>query len=372
MCMSVRTWTVAWLWAMAATAVAQEPEVAAVDLVPEPAPAIEPGPSLTFRGLAAYWENDGERFKPNNPTDRHYTNGVGVSLALAGPAIQGLHDKLPFHESFGQPVSVAAGLTVGQLMFTPEDIETSAPLPDDRPYAGYLYAGAFVQRQGVTGTFAGRDVGTLDHFQLDVGVVGPSSLAEDAQIWIHEHTSDPEPRGWGNQLDDEPTLQLTIRKKWRFDLDALWERDGQPSAWGVQAIPEIGGTLGNVHRHLEAGATFRAGWNLPDDFGPGRLTNLGSVTGDNVRGWSVYGFVRTSGRIVEHNLFLEGNTWRDSLSVDAKPLVGELQLGAVLAYHWQNWAFTFGYSQTFQTEEFDGQDGTDAWAAYTWTFTCWF
>jgi lipid A 3-O-deacylase len=362
--MDVRAWLVAMCLTASVHAQGAEP---AADVAP-----IEVGPSLSLRGVSIYWENDGERFKPNNPSDRYYTSGVGVSMAVTGEALASLEDKLPFHEAFGKPASLAAGLTVGQLIFTPEDIQTPLPQPDDRPYAGYLYAGLFVQRQGVAGQWAGDAVATLDHFQLDVGVVGPSSLGEDAQIWIHKRINEPEPRGWSNQLRDEPALQLTIRKKWRFDVDRLW-RQADASSFGVQAIPEIGGTLGNVHRHIEAGTVLRAGWNLPDDFGPSRLNNLGSATGGNpFQGWSFYGFARVGGRIVEHNLFLEGNTWRDSLSVEAKPFVGELQLGAVLAYHWQNWALAGGYSQTFSTKEFDGQDGTHAWGAYTISLTTWF
>ena len=378
-----------WSWMMVAAAVlaaAVSGQYAHADVDPLPSPHPLPDPLSKGEGaghaspysLTLYWENDGQLFKWNNPTDRYYTNGVGVSVAFTADRVDRLGEHMPFAEQFG-PAKTAAGLVVAQQIFTPDDIDTAAPLPEDRPYAGHLYGGVFWQREGD----AGRGVATLDHFQLDAGIVGPSSLAEDAQTWIHERYEIDVPQGWDNQLHDEPTLQLTVRKKWRVDLlgddttTVLQLPDegfvlGSGTV-GVQLLPELGGTLGNAYRWLEAGTTLRAGWNLPDDFGPGRLTNLGAATGrGEARGLSIYGYVRLTGRAVEHDITIEGNTWRDSLGRDAEPLVGEFQWGAVVAYAWRMWSVTAGYSQTFQTEAFDTQDGTDAWGAYTLRVTGWF
>jgi hypothetical protein len=320
--------------------------------------------------LKIYLENDSPGFKPNDSTDRQYTNGDGLSI------------------SFQPKPAWALGLTAGQLMFTPDNIHARNLQNDDRPYAGYLYGGLFLQHQS-----ASADVPSLDHLQLDLGMVGPSSLAEDAQKTTHDLTDADEPRGWDNQLRDEFTAQLTLRKSWRFDLVKPWPPEGvlfeltpdapPPTNFGVQVIPEVGLAAGNVFRHLEGQAVLRAGWNLPDDFGPGRLTHLGSFAGQVQRSgrlpgagaggaWSFYGFGRVGGKLVEHNLLIEGNTWRDSHHVDVEPWVGELELGLVLAYHWKSWSAEVGYSQTFLTQEFGGQDGNHAYGAWTAALTGWF
>lgn len=90
-------------------------------------------------------------------------------------------------------------LTLGQDMFTPDNIGASEPIYDDRPYAGYLYLG-----------LAGRKIvrERTTFFEVDIGVVGPYSMAEDVQSWVHERIGSAKPNGWDNQLHNEPTIQL--------------------------------------------------------------------------------------------------------------------------------------------------------------------
>lgn len=61
------------------------------------------------------------------------------------------------------------------------------------------------------------------------------------------------------------------------------------------------------------------------------------------------------GRAVARNIFLEGNSFTDSPSVDPRRLVAEVNLGFVLA--WSRWRVV--YTHVFRTEEFVGQgEGT--------------
>ena len=57
------------------------------------------------------------------------------------------------------------------------------------------------------------------------------------------------------------------------------------------------------------------------------------------------------GRYVAHSIFLDGNTFRDSHSVDREPLVGDLQAGLVLT--WKDVRLSF--TNIFRTDEFEGQ-----------------
>jgi lipid A 3-O-deacylase len=297
--------------------------------------------------LTGYWENDGGPIKRNNITDRHYTNGFGFTFTHNPAWVDRLNERVGGGDTMP---STAAGYIVSQLMFTPEDLDAAELLEDERPYAGYLFAGIYLQRASDT---------TLDHLQLDLGVVGPVSQADSLQKRVHRMIDEVRPRGWGNQLGNEPTAQLWYRRKWRFDL----VDPAQDTAWRLQAIPHAGVALGTVHRHLEGFATVRLGMNLPDDFGPGRLADPTAATGQQQRGWFWYAFARAGGRLVEHNIFLDGNNFRDSHSVEKRPVVGEASVGAVVGYRGDRWATQMNYSQTALSREFRGQDGSDAYAS---------
>ena len=66
-------------------------------------------------------------------------------------------------------------------------------------------------------------------------------------------------------------------------------------------------------------------------------------------GW--YLFPGIEGRAVARNIFLDGNTFRDSRNVDKEPLVGDLQFG--IAITWRN--LRLGYTHVLRTREFKGQ-----------------
>lgn len=313
--------------------------------------------------FTAYVENDSGRLKPNDESDRHYTNGVRIALTHQPEIADDLGRWLESQSYLNWwfvPIAdastrrTAMGYTIGQLIFTPGDIQVPALIEDDRPYAGWLYAGVYWQRSTDH---------LFDHVELQFGTTGRASLAQDAQIWIHELFDDPEPRGWGNQLGNEVGFNVNYRRKFRLYRE-IWE-----NGFGVEVIPSLGFALGTVHRHIEGAVMARVGLNLPWDFGPDRFIDpIDATRRDGNEGWSVYGFIVLTGRVVEHDLFLEGNEFRDSHSVSARPFVGELTLG--IAAQYQN--FRLGYYQTFQTDTFRGQGRADSWGglvvALTFTY----
>lgn len=304
--------------------------------------------------VTVYWQNDSSFLKRNNASDRHYTNGMAVTFAHQPTWAEGFADTAPLGESFDR---TAAGYIVGHLIFTPENIVERNLIPDDRPYAGYLFAGLYLQR---------ANAGVFDHAQLDLGVVGPSSHADTLQQDIHALFDADEPRGWSNQLHDEFTAQLTLRRKWRHDLEPVSAFD---YTLEQQMIPYVELGIGTVQRYALLGATYRVGVNLPDDFGPGRLAEPASFTADvhhvSSQPTVGYGFLRIAGRAVEHDLFLEGNTYRSSHGVDANTLVGEIQAGLAAECTFHDWRLKASYAQTFISEQFDGQRGSDSFGAIT-------
>lgn len=308
--------------------------------------------------LTLHWENDGNYGKFVNSTDRHYTAGVGASLTLKADFIDAIGNNVPdlFRE---HKAPQYAGGAVGSLsMFTPTDIANPAPQPDDRPWAGYSYLGLFLQRAS---RFDSGFSGVFESWQVNLGVVGPSSLGQNAQEMIHDTFDQIYPRGWDNQLSDEFQIDFVYRRIWRYELSL-----GRDTGMKFQLLPEVGFTLGTLMREINYGGTLRFGW-LPDDFGPGRMALQPDFTRPVREHFAGYAFVRPTGRYVQHNVLLEGLNWRhnDVTTVDKKEFVATLEFG-VAVHFLDRW--TLSYSQVYSTEEFNGQKNCDSFGQFSLSY----
>ena len=299
-----------------------------------------------------YWENDGSLFTPINGDDRHYTNGIGFEVGFRNPSYEEWEPFLLLPKDFEDP-RFAVGFQLRQFIYTPDDIEDPDPIEDDRPYAGWLTLGLFAQRS---------DDVKFDHVQLDFGIVGQNSGAEAAQEFVHSvFPNQVDPQGWDNQLANEFAFNLKYQRRWRTprgELRGLFE--------GAQydAIGLAGFNLGNVHINASIGGIARFGYNLPRDFGPGRIRDFADHTGNHEGDFSAYLFSRLDGRIVGRNIFLDGNTFADSISVDRKEFVAEASVGVEAQYK----GFYAGWSMSFFTEEYEGQSGGNYTGRYTFGY----
>ncbi len=281
--------------------------------------------------------------------DRHYTNGVRAAwLSRPDTTPRWALRAARWFPLFPDGGSVRTGYALGQNMYTPTDITLEDPPDDDRPYAGWLY--------GSIGLIAetGR---RLDQLELTLGIVGPASLAEHTQKLVHEITGSDEPRGWDTQLKNEPGIVLTYQRSWRGYVSE------SVAGFAFDVTPHAGGAIGNVFTYANAGLTLRFGRRLPLDYGPPRiqpsLPGSGFFVPRDGFGW--YLFAGVEGRAVARNIFLDGNTFRDSRSVDKEPLVGDLQFG--IAFSWGD--IRLSYTHVLRTREFEGQDGGDEFGAFS-------
>jgi hypothetical protein len=284
--------------------------------------------------------------------DRHYTNGVRLGYLSAEEDLPRWVDKLAnAFPLFLQGGSRRIGFALGQSMYTPGDISRANPDPNDRPYAGWLY--------GSVGVVAERGP-RLDILQLDFGVVGPAAQADSSQKLVHRLTGAKDPRGWAYQIENEPGIVLTYQRKWR----GLYELS--PFGFGADVTPYGGGSVGNVLTQAVGGAMVRFGLDLPADYGPPRVAP--ALTGSDFYlprkefGW--YLFAGIEGRAVARNIFLDGNTWKHSRSVDKKPLVGDLQVGIAVTIE----DVRLSYTHVFMTKEFHGQARADSFGAFSVSF----
>lgn len=338
----MRTWKIGVLGALCGTAAGQPvDDPARLDLAPEP----DARSAWELRRVTAYWENDGAFIKPLGDTDRHYTNGFKLDVAFDPHFSRETVERIAPPSSWTDP-RIAVGFVVSQHIYTGRDIQLAQAPPDERPWAGYLYFGAYLQRATDR---------VHDHFELDVGFVGRETGAEFVQETVHQaFPGQDTPQGWDRQLSHEFTINVRVQRSWRTERAEI-------GRFELDAVPRLGFDLGNVFVRANADMLFRFGVHLPDDFGPGRIMDYADATGgwSAEHDWGVYAYARPGIRAVAHNLFLDGNTFADSPSVDSLPFVAELTLG--LAGRWGSWEA--GYSITLMTHEFENQGSSDSHAS---------
>ena len=165
-----------------------------------------------------YFEND-----LFNGTDSNYTNGVKYSVIspdLSPGAPQGtlpkkvleyVH-KIPLIRESPPEYSNQVEFSFGQNMYTPTDISRSGLIKDDRPYAGWLYISTSYHRKYSTE----NPVKFMDTVELQFGVIGPASLAEDTQRIVHQWRGIETAKGWDHQLKNEPGIAAIFERKWLF------------------------------------------------------------------------------------------------------------------------------------------------------------
>ncbi|MEN3940751.1 lipid A deacylase LpxR family protein [Prosthecobacter sp. SYSU 5D2] len=314
-----------------------------------------------FGTLSFYFEND--LFAR---TDENYTNGTRISWT--SPALRKFGDDATiggmagYFDNFGwtgnSDFERNVAISLGQSMFTPRDVDAFNLVDDERPYAGWLYVGMGIiwKNHKVKNTLA-----------LNIGVVGPWSYAEETQRLVHEARNQSFPNGWDNQIGNEIGVNASYERMWRI-------RDRKDfHGWDWDILPYAGATLGNVMTHATLGTELRFGYNLPDDFGTGAITEAATTPTAienpyTAKSWArrfgFHFFIRGEGRAVARNIFLDGNTFRDSHSVDKYPLVGDLSAG--IGMNWKNTKLSYAY--IYRTKEFRGQDNAQIFGSVTLSF----
>ena len=280
--------------------------------------------------------------------DRHYTNGMALSYGFP----KGRQPE--WLRWLGRLAPLDAGaarreydVAVGQNLYTPEAFTRSAPVPDDRPFAGWLY--------GEVSTTA-HAPGTEERLALSLGVVGPAALGETTQKLLHDLTGDAKPRGWRNQLNDEPALLLRWRRSWFTPL-------ANHGALESDLVSRVGLSVGNVVTEAGAGALLRLGSALferdvPQRLPPG-LSGLSARFDSRAKriDWSV--FAGAQARAVLRNLFLDGNTFEESLSVDREVFVLDGSAGLALVFGQLSRPAMLSFTFVWRGKEFDGQREVD-------------
>jgi len=287
--------------------------------------------------------------------DENYTSGVRLTYfdveTPMPPIIDTLAEAIP---TFDINQTTSTFFTLGQNIYTPSDITLRSNQSDDRPWAGFLY--------GSVG-LATVTKNHLDELEFTLGVVGPESLAEQTQKFVHKRiaTDSPTPEGWDNQLEFEPGAIISWRRRW-----PIWHAQNI-GKFRIRIEPDINISLGNIYTYAGTGAAITFGpseGHIQDT--PPRVRPAMAGTGffdtpDNKLSW--YLFAGLDGRAMVRNIFLDGNTFKNSHSVDKKYLVGDGNVGIALTYDDYRLAYTLNY----RTREFEGQDNASTFGSVTFS-----
>ena len=221
-------------------------------------------------------------------------------------------------------------------IYTPKDLKRSDIIEDDRPYAGYQYIKTSLHRANTE---------RLHTLTVQIGFIGPDTKMQQVQNAVHSLIGSPHANGWHNQLKNELIIQLnySYRKFVQLDKKSV-------------VLPEVGFELGNASSKGYGMLIYRYGNDVTSNFGSSLIDNTNYYKIPRIKPskkiWR-YAFelsLRTN--FIARDIFLDGNTIRDSHSVEKNYITGEIGYGVDIAY--KRWSLS--YLRKHLTKEFKTQN----------------
>ncbi len=276
-------------------------------------------------------------------TDRAYTQGGKLYALMHRKDVNDSWLQIPFMSGYSREHFIS--FTVAQQMFTPDELNTSAEIPGQQPYAGWLYFQTALYQT------------SEDHYDalsLKLGVVGQHAYMEQVQKFIHWIIGSPDPEGWGNQLGSKVGVQLDYMHKWHYVLDDVWGLESD-------LIPFVSGELGNVAIEASGGGQWRVGYNIPNDYGDSPIDEYGengvlttaTLAYRHKSKWSYYFNFGAGASVVLYDYFLDGTTLNDKKLVQKYYGRAFGTYGATLRYS----SFSMSYMRTHYSQLYTTQKG---------------
>lgn len=286
-------------------------------------------------------------------TDKYYTSGVkanGFFLLQPETSLYQLSNYVPFLQDDGYRY---LGFEVSQLMFTPEDHIQSNLIKNDRPYAGWLTSAIFIDQ--LTDNF-------YERWGVFIGFIGPSSLARESQDFVHYIKDVDYFYGWDNQLNNELAAMLTYKSAYKFSLSH------EKSSLKCDFIPSIAVNIGTVTNQAGIGGIMRFGTFLPLSFGVEATHPMvtGSPNYQYKNDPNLYAYVYTGAetRLILHDVFLDGNLFSNSHSVNKVNFVFDYIVGFAIHYY----DFDLGYKHVIRSSEFENQKNWHHFGSFTMNY----
>lgn len=223
----------------------------------------------------------------------------------------------------------------GQTMNTPNDITIANPAANELPYSALL---------AMTNSYLIANDNYADLASTTLGVIGPAALGEEAQKFVHDVISADEPQGWDTQLGDELVFQFSRARAWRY-----WSNESN----SIDLLTNASGKIGTIGSDVSSGTMVRIGKGLANSyattlFNGSRTTNPVAIN----KGWYFYAGLQAG--YTFNNIFADGNTFRDSRSIDYDREFVSFLSG--FTYSWNSFSVTLSFNdnnviQSGSTEE---------------------
>jgi lipid A 3-O-deacylase len=282
----------------------------------------------------------------SEPSDRFYSHGFELSLSKGVLNSGTPADRVPFWvrriTRQCESCEVYPTLSVGQKIFTPEDIESPDPQPGERPWAAWLYGGV--------GAVIDTSPRTRHEFDLQVGATGDAAGGRFIQRFWHKLIGTDEAAGWDNQFGSD----FGINAFYTYQRISFQSDPARRLKWDF--VPNVKVALGTQESHASIGATMRMGPAIADfPFTP-IVRERGRFVPRGLSAFRFYGFAAVDFRAVGYNYYLEGSRFDDDLNtVEPKDSVRDFTIGFTALY--EGWNIT--YSIVRRSEEFVRTVGTD-------------
>jgi lipid A 3-O-deacylase len=292
------------------------------------------------RSIRLLLDNDLFAVQGGFPNDHDYTHGTRIVAASAGsPRWMRALLRRPLEcetRATRQQGCLASSLEIAQEIYTPR-LDGATPVPGERPYSGWLYAG------GSAHLVAESRVRSL---RLEIGVTGPASLAEQAQDGVHKFLGERERRGWVHQLGQSVGVVVG------YDERAIVARRDSGRSIGSVAL-EYGAMTGNLRTAVHAGLLGRIGFGRDAAWSP---TDLAMSPREGVY---LIGGVRQY--LVARDRFVEGDA--DHPGAERLPMVQEVVLGIGA----RGRRVSFEYRHVLRGREYEAQTDAHAWGSFALT-----
>jgi lipid A 3-O-deacylase len=257
--------------------------------------------------------------------DRYYTNGLSLNFRTALNTLRVKNDNLN---------KMIFELEAGQKIFNPQSGNIPNSIYIDRPFAGYLYAGA--------------SLNLLYHSEnnlklsLQGGTIGPSSLAQEAQELIHNVAGFYEIDGWQWQVNNEFAINASA------EYNVLINRFANDKV-DLTANSYI--NIGNTFSGAGAGFTLRTG-NINPLFksasSQSRISERASLR--DLAEKEFFFYAKPMLNYVIYDATIQGGLFtkdKGPFVFESKPLVFSQQLGAMYSHN----RITVDFSVLFKTKE---------------------
>jgi lipid A 3-O-deacylase len=267
-------------------------------------------------------------------SDNEFTSGISVqrhsNLATSWDEV-----RVPTWAKFGRGLPGLRapnayrriGVSIGQNLQTPDDLEATGLVLDDAPYAAAL---------AIELNWTAFDDKIFRGYGLLAGVVGPLAGGEQLQQLFHDLGDSAEARGWDHQLANE--LVVNFNGMYKRKLVMV----GNSTGWSADLAIDADFGVGTALVFAEAALELRAGLNVPRGFAftpdpIGRTLAYDAILwGSAAAGVSVYVSAVARAVSMPHFLFLDGSLFQDGHSIEKDDTLSQVITG--LHVGWRRWS----------------------------------